>query len=289
MRVRQRARLDALFLQPQAHGAAQVGALAATLDLARLLGAPFGDQADHRVGGRRLSFSVLLAPSRPASVARHVDHGRLHAVADAEIRDLALARAYCAVSTLPSKPRSPKPPGTRMPSMGGLKPIFSQRPRALDVAGLEPFQVHPRALADAAVLERLAHGFVGVLVVDVLADHGDGDLAVGCSAASTTASHSDRSASRAPCRPRRRNGPRPAGPGPAPCSQRGILWMLSSVDGGDHRPLRHVGEQRDLAPLAVGQRLFAAAQQHVRLDADASAVPSPNAGWAWSSARRRPR
>ena len=32
----------------------------------------------------------------------------------------------------------------------------------------------------------------------------------------------------------------------------------------------HVGEQRDLAPLLLGQRMLAAAQQHVRLDADAA-------------------
>jgi hypothetical protein len=32
----------------------------------------------------------------------------------------------------------------------------------------------------------------------------------------------------------------------------------------------HVGEQRDLAALAIGQRLLAAAQQHVGLDADAA-------------------
>src|SRR5690606_29863109 len=36
----------------------------------------------------------------------------------------------------------------------------------------------------------------------------------------------------------------------------------------DHSLLGDVGEGGDLAPLAVGQRLFAAAQQHVGLDAD---------------------
>ena len=42
------------------------------------------------------------------------------------------------------------------------------------------------------------------------------------------------------------------------------------VDRRDHRALLDIGEQRDLAPLLVGQRLAAAAQQHVGLDADAA-------------------
>ena len=46
--------------------------------------------------------------------------------------------------------------------------------------------------------------------------------------------------------------------------------MSSAVDRGDHRPLFDVGEQRDLAALLVRQRVQAAAQQHIRLNADAA-------------------
>src|SRR5690606_14516744 len=46
------------------------------------------------------------------------------------------------------------------------------------------------------------------------------------------------------------------------------LVDVVQVDGGDDRLLRHVGEQRDLAPLALGQWLLAAAHQYVGLDAD---------------------
>jgi hypothetical protein len=50
-------------------------------------------------------------------------------------------------------------------------------------------------------------------------------------------------------------------------------WNLVDVveiDRGDDRRIRHIGEQRDLAPLAIRDRALAAAQQDVRLDADAA-------------------
>jgi hypothetical protein len=43
---------------------------------------------------------------------------------------------------------------------------------------------------------------------------------------------------------------------------------LIDVDRRNHRLFLDIGEQRDLAPLLVGQRRRCAAQQHVRLDAD---------------------
>ena len=51
--------------------------------------------------------------------------------------------------------------------------------------------------------------------------------------------------------------------------QRNLVDVVG-VDRRDHRALLDVGEQRDLAALLLGQRLLAAAQQHVRLDADAA-------------------
>ena len=48
------------------------------------------------------------------------------------------------------------------------------------------------------------------------------------------------------------------------------LVDVVEVDGGDHRLFRHVGKQCDLASLAVRQRLLAAADQHVGLNADAA-------------------
>src|SRR5690606_39891528 len=56
-----------------------------------------------------------------------------------------------------------------------VEPLQRLRAVALDLAGLEPAQGHARALAQAAVLERLGQRLVGVLVVDVLADDADRD------------------------------------------------------------------------------------------------------------------
>ena len=48
------------------------------------------------------------------------------------------------------------------------------------------------------------------------------------------------------------------------------LVDIVGIDAGDDRALFHVGEQRDLAALLIGQRILATAQQHVGLDADAA-------------------
>ena len=48
------------------------------------------------------------------------------------------------------------------------------------------------------------------------------------------------------------------------------LVDVVGVDAGDDRALFDIGEQRDLAALLVGQRVLAAAQQHVGLDTDAA-------------------
>jgi hypothetical protein len=51
---------------------------------------PLGDQAITGCGALR-SNSVLLAPLEAADVAGVLDHGQLHAEADAEVRDAVLA------------------------------------------------------------------------------------------------------------------------------------------------------------------------------------------------------
>ena len=52
-------------------------------------------------------------------------------------------------------------------------------PFGLDLLGVDVVDVHARARVDAGVDERLRQALVGVLQVDVLADHGDVDLVVG--------------------------------------------------------------------------------------------------------------
>src|SRR5690606_16037366 len=165
--VGQRAGLDALLLQAQAHGAAHVAVLAATLDVAAR-GAPLCDQADHRI--RRLAVVLGAVGAFHAEyVACVVDHGGLHAVADAEVRqpgfarmargqDLALEAAIAEAARY----------------QDAVEAVQRRGAFALDLAGLQPLQRHLGALADIAVLERFGQRLVGVLVVDVLADDADG-------------------------------------------------------------------------------------------------------------------
>ena len=69
------------------HGAAEVAAGGALLQ--PLLAHPFGDQADDRLGGLAELGGRRLAD--PGEVPRALDAGHLHAEADAEEGDLALA------------------------------------------------------------------------------------------------------------------------------------------------------------------------------------------------------
>ena len=256
--ARQRAGLQALLLQAQAHGAAQVGTFIALLDLAGG-GAPLGDQADDRV--RRLLVVLgAVGVDQARHVAGIVNDGRLHAVADAEVRHLVLAReargqhlAFEAAVAEAARHQD------------AVHALQQGHVGALQVLGLDPLQVHPRALAQPAVLEGLAHGLVGVLVVDVLADDGDGHFV----------QRIERGVYRG-----------------FPLGQVGGLRVVDAelaqddlvqalpvqahrdavqhihVRHADDGALGHVGEQRDLATLGIGDRLLGAAQQHVGLDAD---------------------
>ncbi len=104
------------------------------------------------------------------------------------------SRAKRMASTLPSMPRSPKPPGTRMPS----KPESSRSgPSRFDLFALNRLDADLSAVGDAGVVERLRRStFVGVAVLDVFADEGDGDLVVGVAEAVQHARASRRGAAR---------------------------------------------------------------------------------------------
>jgi hypothetical protein len=72
---------------------------------------------DHRREALRPGLVVeLLGPriGQARQVARRLDHRHLHAQADAQIGHLAAFAGERAALILPSVPRSPKPPGTRI-------------------------------------------------------------------------------------------------------------------------------------------------------------------------------
>ena len=81
-------------------------------------------------------------------------------------------------STLPSMPRSPKPPGMRIPS------AFS-RSVGVELLGADEVDLDVDAVMEAAVLERLDHRLVGVLELHVLADERDPHGALGGVGAAT--------------------------------------------------------------------------------------------------------
>ena len=89
----------------------------------------------------------------------------------------ARSRANRAASILPSEPRSPNPPGTRMP----CTPFeLAHRFRlGLEDLGIDPVELDPHIVGDAAMGHRLGQRFVAVGQVRVLADDGDRDLAFG--------------------------------------------------------------------------------------------------------------
>ena len=155
-----------------------------------------------------------------------------------------------------------------------------QRMRAvfLDVGGFDVVHIHARPGLHAGVGQRLVQRDVAVLHLHVLADHRDVDLAVRVRLRGdhllplgeigrrhVEAQLVDHDLVEALLVQQHRD-----------------LVDVVGVDAGDDRALFHVGEQRDLAALLVGQRILAAAQQHVGLDADAAQFLHASAAWAWS-------
>ncbi len=80
------------------------------------------------------------------------------------------SRAKRIASTLPSMPRSPKPPGTSNAVEAGQQPLG---PFVLDRFALNALDANLGPMGDAGVVERLVDRFVGVAVLGVFADHGD--------------------------------------------------------------------------------------------------------------------
>ena len=86
------------------------------------------------------------------------------------------SRAKRAASILPSVPRSPKPPGTRMPCTPSRCCTASS---LLEDLAVEPVELDLHVVGDAAMGQRLGQRFVAVEQMRVFADDGDRDLALG--------------------------------------------------------------------------------------------------------------
>ena len=168
-RVCQGAMLEPAFLQAKTHAATKIGVLAAMLDITRS-GAPLGDQANHRMPAMALVLGGIGA-GKIGEISRNVHHRCLHAVADAEIRDALFAcvlrghhLAFETAVTETTGHQDRIDTGEHADTFG------------LDLLGLQPLQPNLGALAHAAVAQGFTQRFVGVLMIDVLADHGDSDF-----------------------------------------------------------------------------------------------------------------
>ncbi len=159
-------------------------------------------------------------------------------------------------------PRSPKPPGHE----DRIHARETGRAGALEVGRLDVMDLNARACLEAGVSQRLIQRDVGIADLDVLADHRDVDRRI------VLLAGRDDLLPLAEVR-RRRVDPELV------ADDRVELLLVQQdrnpvdvvgVDRGDHRALLDVGEERDLAPLLFRQRIAAAAQEHVRLDADAT-------------------
>ena len=135
----------------------------------------------------------------------------------------------------------------------------------LDQFGIDVVDPHPGAGLDAGMDQRLVERLVGIGQFDVLADHADAHLAVRVLEGVDQVRPSDeRSAGRAAMPSLVQTIPS------SPCAvqhRAGCVDRVGVPDGND-RIEHHVGEERDLGALVVGNRAVGAAQQHVGRDAD---------------------
>ena len=103
---------------------------------------------------------------------RVLDRRPLEAVADAEVGDAALARDrrgahHAARAAIAEAAR-------HQDAVRAVEQLLAAR--LLERFGLDPADVDPQPVLEAAVIERLVEALVRVLVADVLADDVNGDL-----------------------------------------------------------------------------------------------------------------
>ena len=262
----QRALREQRRVQAQPHRAAEVAAR----DDVHLV----GHRGDHRVAVFS-SNSAEFGALDPGQVPGALDHHALQAEAQAQDRDLVLPRVRTAL-ILPSMPRTPKPPGMHTastPCSASLAP-----PSVVAVVRGHPLDVHPGAVREAAGAQRLGDREVGVRQVDVLADQRDRDLVL------RVVHPAQQLVPDLPVHVAERQVEAAHHVG---VQALGVQHLRDVVDGrgvgrGGHRLLVHVAHQRDLALDRVRDRPVRAADDRVRLDADASAARPPSAGSAWS-------
>src|SRR5215467_6274511 len=239
------------------HGAAEIAVDTAGLEFVALH--PLGHQTDHRFGGRTEFGRVCFLDA--AEVARRFDHGHLHSKANPEIWHLALARElygpdFSLSAALAEAARDQN-----------AVHVLEERCRilALEHLGFDPIEFDADLVGDAAMGERLDQRLIGVLEAGIFADDGNRHIAFRIT---------DALVDQPPAREiglalrLDSEGREHLAVEPRLMIGLGHRVDIVRVARFDHRALTHVAEQRELRPLAVGDRPVGAAQQDVGLDAD---------------------
>ena len=242
----------------KAHGAAKIAVCRALL---KPFGAhPFRDQANDRFRGCA-EFGGRCVRD-PGEVSRRLHAGHLHPEADAEIGNAALAGEANAgdLSLRAALAKGPRhQDGVQRFQSGGN--IAVSRLKQL---GVYPLDIHLHPIGDAAMHQRLVQRFIGIRQPDIFADNTDRDFAFGVG----EAVHDIGPAIQC----RRRAGLYAKGAQHFIVQALGMVLRRHIIDAarikrGDNGLLRDIAEQGDFCPLAVRQRLLAAAHQHIGLHA----------------------
>ena len=204
-----------------------------------------------------------------ADVAGVFDRRPLEAVADPEV-GMPRSRARVAARIMPRVPRSPKPPGTRIPSA----PSSSCSPPACSSASASTQRMFTRSRCLKPPAQRACSGSCTESVADILADDVDRDLVGGMldpiheiDPASIRASVSRKALQQDPIEPLSTEHQR-------------HLVDARHVLGRDHGLLVDVTEERDLALDVLIQESIGPAEQDVGLDPDRPQIAHAASAWS---------
>ncbi len=223
---------------------------------------PFGDQPHHRL--LRLAEFGAGRALDSGDVPSRLDAGHLHAQADSEEGDLALPRELDA-GDLALAAAFAEAAGDQDP-VQGLELGGDVGFGVLEELGVEPFDPDLDPVGHAAVDEGFGQALVGVLEADIFADDPDRDLAFPVEQAVddvVPAGHSRLGRIGDP------EGAEDLGVEPSGVILGGDGVDALRVQSRDDRFLADVAEERDLGPVAVGERVLGAADEDLGLDSEA--------------------
>src|SRR6516162_7653697 len=218
------------------------------------------EHANNRVSAVAVELGAI-GVLQADDIAREFDDGALQAQADAEEGNLALAGIADGIDLAA---------GAAVIETAGNEDAVHAAEDALDAFALDflrfDFADHdPAVLADAGMIESLVNGFVGVVGLDVFADHGDGDFV---SRVLDALEHLP------PVADFQRRGPQIQ-----LLHNQLIQLILHQAQGNfvnaellvallDDSPGFDVAEEGDLVGLVLGQRALGTANKDVRLNTD---------------------